>query len=268
MIETGRLCNINFARCACHLFTEERLKYQTIAISALVFALTACGGAGDSSTDSLAATYRFITPTAGAKNVFAVTLVDNLNNTLNRTIVESVSTVNADGSFVTMTSDPSNNSVFSGSVDHTVYPTATSYNSSAQETQTVVTPPNGSPTTCTFSPYGAGAPSPLQAGQAWSLMYTESCGGGGSITNTQSGTYVGTESIAVPAGTFTAYKFQSTVSWTTAGGTTVNESITRWRNAASADSRTLKEILNFTYSGTPPAQGSTVSSTRVLQSYQ
>jgi hypothetical protein len=76
------------------------------------------------------------------------------------------------------------------------------------------------------------------------------------------------ESITVPAGTFNAYKFQITLTGTLPSGTTVSQSTTLWRNAASTNSRMLKEVLTYNYSGTPPAQGTTVSVTHQLQGVQ
>lgn len=244
------------------------LKHQPVAACILTFALTACGGGSGDTSNSPGAVYRFITPTAGTKAAYAETLVDNLNNTINRTIVHSVLTVNTDGSFVVNDSDPSNNTFFSGSVNHTLYPTTFSYSASAQELQHVIAIPNASPVTCIWSPNGPGAPSPLAAGQAWTSTITETCGGGSAVSYTQTGTYVGMESVTVPAGTFNAYKFQSTLTGTIPGGTTVTQSTTLWRNAASTDSRMLKEVLTYTYSGTPPAQGTTVSVTHQLLGVQ
>jgi hypothetical protein len=47
----------------------------------------------------------------------------------------------------------------------------------------------------------------------------------------------------------------------------VTDTINHWRNAAPTDSRTIKEVVTRTYSGTTPPQGALVSATRVLQSY-
>jgi hypothetical protein len=237
-----------------------------------VTVLTACGGGGGNGTassDSSSATaFNFIPPKVGTELVFASTLVDNLNNTLNRTIIEKVTVVNADGSFTSAWDDPSGDTTTSGVVDLTQYPTTYNYNSAAQGLSLTVTPYTGSPYSCTLSPHGAGAPSPLSAGQTWAFSFTQVCGSDSPLTITQLGTFVGTESVTVPDGTFNAYKFQSTLTYTDSSGTTVVQSITNWRNASDTDSRSLKEVVNYTYSGTAPAQGSLVSSTRILQTYQ
>lgn len=245
------------------------MKLSNLIFSLLAAAfLTACGGGSSSSSDSpTTVTYSFITPKVGAQLVFANTLVDNLSNTINRTLVENITAVNPDGTFTTSWIDPSNNSITTGVVNHTFYPQTSGDNSVAQKLNLTVTPPTGSPTNCVFSPHAGGASSPLTAGQNWAFSFTDTCGASSPIAFTESGTFVGTESITVPAGTFNAYKFQSTTTYTL-GGTTTTESVTQWRNAANTDSRSLKLVINYTYSGTAPAQGSLVSSTRVLQSYQ
>lgn len=60
--------------------------------------LTGCGGGGGANTPAQAspATYSFVRPTLGAHLVFAQTLTDNLNNTINRTMTQDVTAVNAD----------------------------------------------------------------------------------------------------------------------------------------------------------------------------
>jgi hypothetical protein len=240
--------------------------------------LAACGGGGGGSSSNgatsatsnngaTAATYSFITPKLGAQSVYVNSLVDNLGNTINRTVVDNVTAVNPDGTFTLAWNDPSNSSITTDVVNHTFYPSTENYNSVAQALNWTVTPSTGSPVNCVASPHGSGAPSPLNAGQNWAFNYTSTCDASSSTSSTQSGTFVGTESIIVPAGTFNAYKFQSTIT-STFNATTTTASITQWRNAANADSRSLKTVVNYTYSGAAPPQGSLVSDTRGLQSYQ
>lgn len=225
--------------------------------------LAACGGgSGGSSTTPSSLAYSFVAPVAGAKSAFSETLVDNLNNTINRTITGTVVTVNADGSFSQTLQDPSNNSITTGTVNHTFYPTTYFYDNAGHEMHRTVSLPNGS-VDCVDSPHGGGAPSRLDIGQSWTATYTETCGNGAAITYSQTGSLVGTESITIPTGTYTAYKFQSTTTWTTPAGTTVTETATQWRNAAAGHSGSLKFVATFAYSGTAPAQGSVVSLTRV-----
>ena len=234
--------------------------------------LTACGGGGQSSPPAAAATapvtYNFIAPKAGVQLVFANTLVDNLNNTLTRTVIENVTAVNPDGSFTSASRDLSNNISTSGGTDQTFYPTTYNYNSAAQALNWTVTPYSGAAFDCVATPHAGGAPAFLAFGQTWSFSFTEICGGSSSVSFNQIGTFVGIESITVPAGTFKAYKIQSLTTLTTPAGTNITEAITQWRTAQGTDARNLKLVINYSYSGTAPAPGSLVSATTELQSFQ
>lgn len=233
-------------------------------------ALSACGGGGGNDTANVAVatiTYTYVAPQAGAQLVYADTLVDNLNNTINRSLAVGVTAVSAGAGYTATEADPSNNRVASGAVDHTFYPTSYTYDAAGRATGWTVTGASGTPVQCQVTgAQPAGAPSPLTAGQAWNATYTEVCGGGSGLTYTQAGTFVGIESVTVPAGTFSAYKFVSTTTWT-ANGRTTTESVTRWRDAAATGSRILKSLATFTYSGAAPPQGALVSETQSLQSF-
>jgi hypothetical protein len=238
----------------------------TLLISAL---LTGCGGGtADTPAQAAAATYSFVRPKPGAHLVFAQKLTDNLNNTINRTMTQDVTAVNADGSFAVHEEDPSHNRTISGSVDHSLYPTDYQYNANGQPVSWVVTSSPGATVSCTVTQGYPGAPSPLTAGQTWSTNYVETCGVGGGTAATQSGTFAGVETISIAAGTFTAYKFTSVVTQTV-NGTTRTETVTLWRDASGTSSRALKSTSVFTYSGTTPAvPGALVSETSELQAYQ
>jgi hypothetical protein len=230
--------------------------------------LAACGGGGqDSSPGSALASpsYQFRAPKAGAHLVYTASLADNLNNTLTRTVTDDVTAVNADGSFAVHEEDPSHDIIVSGATDQTLYPTDFQYNAAGQPTAWTVAGRSGS-VQCTASG-AAGAPAQLASGGSWSTSYTETCGSGPGTAFTQSGTLVGIESVTVPAGTFTAYKFVSTTTRTLNGVTRV-ESSTRWRDQASGDSRTIKEASVFTYSGATPPAGALLQQVRELQSYR
>jgi len=240
--------------------------------SLLVSTLCAgCGGGGSGISDSApapaVATYSFAHPKAGAHLVYGDTLVDNLNNTLNRTLVTDVTAVNADGSYTTFEQDPSQDHIVSGTVDHTFYPTNNSFNAAGQRVAWTVTGAGGNTVSCTVTAGHAGAPSPLTVGQGWSANYTEVCGAGAGLDYAQTGTLMGVEMLTVPAGTFSAFKFLSTTTWT-ANGRTTTETVTRWRDASAADSRILKTLTIYTYTGASAQQGAPVSDTQVLQSFQ
>jgi YD repeat-containing protein len=230
--------------------------------------LAACGGGGqDNSPGSTPATapYQFRAPKAGAHLVYSASLVDNLNNTLNRTVTDDVTAVNADGSFAVHEEDPSHDTNVSGVTDQTLYPTDFQYNAAGQPTAWTVAGRSGS-VQCTVSG-ASGAPALLATGGSWSTAYTETCGTGPGAAYTQSGTLAGIESVTVPAGTFTAYKFVVTTTRTLNGVTRV-ESTTRWRDQAGSDSRTIKEATVFTYSGATPPAGALQQQVRELQSYR
>jgi hypothetical protein len=233
--------------------------------------IAGCGGGGGAdqpaSSGQAAVTYTFVRPKAGARLVYAEKLVDNRNNTVNRTIVESVTAVNPDGSFSVHEEDPSHNRIVSGSVDQSAYPTDYQYNAVGQPQAWVVTQFGGSTVQCAISQGSAGAPSPLTAGQGWAGNYTETCGAGAGTVFAQSGTFVGLDTVTVPAGTFSALKFSVTVT-RTVDGVTRTETVSRWRDASGTESRLLKSTSAFTYSGATPPAGAPVSESRELQSYQ
>jgi hypothetical protein len=252
---------------------KTMMRSNLVAVLIIPAALAACGGGGggnNSSSPAAAAvvTYTYVPPKAGAQSMYADMLLDNRNNTINRTLAVSVTAVSVAGGYSASIVDPSHNRITSGVVDQTFYPTGYSYDAMGRATDRTVTGASGNPVECKVTgPQFAGAPSPLAAGQAWNATYTEVCGAGAGLTFTQSGSFAGIEAITVPAGTFNAYKFVSTTS-RTVNGLTTTEAVTRWRDAASTGSRVLKSVATFTYSGAEPPQGALVSETQALQSYQ
>lgn len=234
--------------------------------------LAACGGGGGNAganaqaSTPAAASYQFETPKAGAHLVYAASLVDTLNNTLNRTVTVDITAVNADGSFADHEEDPSHDTVVSGVTNQTLYPTDHQFNAAGQPTGWTVAAPSGS-VHCTIGGGVPDAPASLAIGGSWSAAYTETCGNGPGTAYVQSGTLAGIESVTVPAGTFKAYKFVIT-NTSTVNGLTRTATVTRWRDASSGATLTVKESIATSYSaGTPPA-GSPVQQLRQLQSYR
>jgi hypothetical protein len=85
-----------------------------------------------------------------------------------------------------------------------------------------------------------------------------SCDNGSApVSYTQQGSVVDVESVTVPAGTFTALKFQSTITWTDADGTNRTQTITNWRDTATL--YTLKQQISIAVTGTLPTNGYPVS---------
>jgi hypothetical protein len=250
---------------------NEGMMQRTI-LACLVAAtlLGGCGGGGGSGGDTpvqaaMTATYHFVPPKAGAYLVYADRQTDTLNNSLNRTVDDSVTAVNADGTFAVHEEDPSHNHFVSGAVDQTLYPTDFQYDAAGRVTAQTVD--RGTAVThCTYQG-GVGAPATLAVGASWNTQYTETCDAGAAVTYTQSGTLAGVETITIAAGTFSAYKFVSTTTWTV-NGITRTESATRWRDASGGDTRTLKMVWSIAYSGGTPAAGAPLTSSRELQSYR
>ena len=231
--------------------------------------LSACGGGGGTGGTAAqvaaSVSYRFVPPTAGAHLVYADQQADTLNNTVNRTAVDDVTAVNADGTYAVHEEDPSHNRVVSGAVDQTLYPTDFQYDAAGQVTAMTVN--NGTAVThCTYQG-SQGAPATLAVGAGWTTQYTETCDGGAGVAYMQNGTLAGIETITIAAGTFSAYKLVSTTTWTI-NGITRTETATRWRDASGGDTRTLKMVRAIAYSGGTPLAGSLVTAARELQSYR
>lgn len=234
----------------------------------LLGALAGCGGSTATTPVTPNPAYHFIAPQAGAQSVYADVVVDNLNNTLNRTLAENITAVNAEGGFTASWADASKTVTMSGAVDQTFYPTLADYNNVGQTVRYTVTPYSGSSTSCTASPHGEEVPSPLSGSQTWTLDYSLACGASPAISVSQTGEFMDTEMVAVPAGTFNAYRFVNTTVYAQ-GGTTITKYVTTWLNASTTDSRVLQVVTDYAYSGsTPAAQGSVVSDTLALQSYK
>lgn len=249
------------------------MKRSSLTGVALTALLSACGGGGGSAGSTAPAPpaasepapapgYAFIAPKAGAHLVYGEQAADTLSNTLNRTVTDDVTAVNPDGSYAVHEEDPSHNRIVSGTVDQTLYPTDFQYNAAGQATS-FVADQGGVRTQCTIAG-SEGAPAALAVGGTWNTTYTQNCGGPG-VTYTQTGTLAGKEAITIAAGTFSAWKFVSTTT-STANGVTRTETATRWRDASGGDTRTLKMVRSYAYSGGTPAAGAPVSGTRELQS--
>ncbi|MDR3419053.1 MAG: hypothetical protein P4L83_23000 [Nevskia sp.] len=229
-------------------------KFCCIALAAV--AVSACNDKGG-------LTYDFVAPRTGSQSIFAQTIIDNSNNTINETVRETTTADNVDGSYAYTQDDPNNDSVTLNGTTYSVPTENLTANASGQVTSYSYTPAGGSQVTCTVAPHGAGPNYPIAIGALWSIGYTETCGTAAPIAYSQSGSVVDLESITIPAGTFNAIKLQSTLTWTT-NGTVHTKSITTWREAS--DGSILKMAETITYSGTAPVNGYPVSITKVLQS--
>jgi hypothetical protein len=257
----------------------RRIAFPVILLS-LLTELSGCGGGGsgaDTSTSTSAAAAAPsatasgsapapVAPPLGAHRVFAEVLVDNLNNTINRTMTSDVTGVGADGSFTVHEEDPSHARTFSGTVDHSLYPTDFHYDATGAGLDYIVTRPT-SAVHCSYADRVGNAPARLMVGASWTISYTLACDGGAPLAYTQSSTVPNVETVTVAAGTFKAYKIVSAVSYALNGITHAN-TVTRWRNADAAQPQTVKETVQYTYSGNPPPSGAPTSFTEELQSYR
>jgi hypothetical protein len=231
------------------MIRDNRLSSQVqipIVMAAAVATLTGCGGGGDNA--AFGATYPFVTPAVGAMRTYSETITDSSSNTVGLNFTSQVTAVDSDHSY---TDTLSGNNVVT--LDGQIFGATEnrSFNSEGQELSYTYSASNGGTGSCTYDPNGAGPPYPLSVGQTWRIQFSYSCNGNAPITYTQNGSVVDIESVTVPAGTFSAVKLQSTITWTNSQGTTRQESITNWRDVATLQS--VKESITYTVSGTPPS---------------
>lgn len=228
-------------------------------------ALAACGGGGGGTSTPPGPTYSFATPTVGEQRTYAVTDTDNSSNTINLTSQQTVTSVNSDGTFDVNIIDPTGTSVIVNGTDYSIIPGAWVEDSSGRDLSVLFSPVSAPSYTCTYNPNGLGPGFPISVGQTWQLSFIETCGGSG-VSYTQTGTVEDVETIAVTAGSFKTVRLSSTVTWTTAAGGNVTETITRWVDSTTG--RGVKESANFARTGVLPVSSYLVSQTVELQSVQ
>jgi len=204
-------------------------------------------------------TYAFITPGLNSVRTYSETIVDNSDNVINLSYTETVTAVMADDSFTVLQEDPTQQSITVNGTTYSVTTDTVSVNNSGQEVGDSTD--NG---TCTYLPHGAGPDFPVQVGMTWTLTYTVACTATAPFYYSQSGTVADIESVTVPAGTYSAIKLQSTLTWTDTQGTTRTQTITNWRDVATTVS--VKQTIDIAYSGTLPTHGYPVSRQILLES--
>jgi hypothetical protein len=223
------------------------------AATAAALLLTACGGGGGSPPPT---TYEFVEPQLNSVRNYAEAYVDNFDATINESFSQTVTDVNADGSYVLLQNPTSAVTV----VDGTTYsiPTETiDVDTQSEDTSYSALESDGGVQTCTYDPHGPGPGYPLTVGTAWTSQYTVTCGTAAPVTHVQNGNVLDIESVTVPAGTYTAVKLQSTDAYTNASGTTITETTTDWRDVATLFS--VQKSSTLVYSGTLPTTGYAVS---------
>lgn len=160
--------------------------------------------------------------------------------------------------------DPNHESVIVNGTNYSVATETVTLNTSGQELSYTPGGAVGEAILCTFTPHGPGPDFPVIVGTSWTLDYTFACGTQTPTPYMQSGSVVDVESIAAPAGTYSALKLQSTLMWTDSQGTTRTQTITNWRDTATSVS--VKQSITISYSGPLPTSGYPVSREIVLES--
>jgi hypothetical protein len=198
---------------------------REIALGAAVVTSAACGG-GSRGT-AAAAVARFVAPSPNSAKTSSVTDIDFISTSTN-SIVQTITGVNADGSF-SFTDTIAPGTTVSGTHFR---PSASTADADGHVLSVTYNPGTSNAVTCTYSPHGPGPDFPLIVGATWQLTYTRTCGTQAPVTYMQTGSVVDTETVTVPAGTFASVKLQSTIQWPIGPGS-VTEAVTRWVDAAS-----------------------------------
>jgi len=220
--------------------------------------LVACGGGGGGDGGNPVSppvgptTYTQAAPVAGTSDVFSTAEVDDSNNAISGSYVQTVASVNPDGSYTLTQVDPSNDSPIVNGIDYHFNSATLNFDGKGHETGASFTAADGAVQTCTFTLESGGHPYPWSVGQSFALTVQESCNPGSSQLLTESGSVASLESVTVPAGTFMALKLQTTESWTDSNGQNIVEQITHWADP-SHSLFTIKTVIAYTRSGNVPA---------------
>ena len=224
------------------------MTFHALILFSLTLTLASCGGGGGGASGGGSGgapqsqeSKAFVAPIQGEKRVFTTTIanVDGAMATYNTD--EVIAQVNADGSYT------ANWSSDGYSLDGNSYGSQSgtdTYNDvgdaiSAQLHQGLSTNP------CTNIYPSGGRPVAMQPGQTWDASFVSTCSGiSGTATLTQTGTYFGVENVNVPAGSFLAYKFQTSQ----VISTSVTLNIVSWYDASATDSRLVRVRWQYLYS--------------------
>ncbi len=234
---------------------------RLIAISAIAVLAAGCGGGGGGSSDAPVTTYKLAVPAVNSQTMYGQTTIDNSNNTISQTVRNTITAVNVDGSYVYTRDDPNQSSPVVNGTSYAIVTMSITADGAGHMQSYSVT--SGTPVTCTESPHGPGPTYPVRIGGTWSLDFTITCGNAAPVAYSESGSVSAVESVTLPAGTFSAVRFDSTLVHTNAKGTTLTESATMWREVNTG--RLVKNIDVIRYSGTVPTTGYPVSITSELQ---
>jgi hypothetical protein len=209
--------------------------------------LAACGGGSGNSAPS---TYAFVPPVLNSQRLYSESIVDSSNNTIDISYTDTTTAVNSDGSFTVQQQAAGATPVVVDGVNWDVQDESIENNASGQTVSYSYVNSSNATVTCTETPHGAGPDFPVSLGMTWTLTYQLSCNGGTPVTYVQNGTVVDVEQVTVPAGTFNALRFDSTLTWTDAQGTQRTQTITNWRDIVTLAS--VKQSVTISYAGTMP----------------
>ena len=115
-------------------------------------------------------------PKLNSQRIYNRTIIDNSGNTIDETLSDTVTAVNADGSYVVLAEDPNHDSVTVNGTIYSIVTEAVSVNDSDQDTAYSYTAADGSTIKCTYVPHGGGPDLPLTVGATWTITYNFSCG--------------------------------------------------------------------------------------------
>jgi len=248
---------------------------NVIALACLFIALAGCGGGGNDTSPAVPTIFGSPgntfsngddSPKQGARLEYRQDLNDNLNNTIQRVMTETVSVVNADGSFTIHEEDPSHDRTVSGKVDHSLYPTDILIEASGRESGYTIARPAGT-VSCTFTAGDLIGVRTPKVGASWRDSYTLVCDGGPGLVYTRLTSVADVETVKVAAGVFETYKILTTVNYDN-NGITHTESTTRWYNTDATGPHTIKQSVKYGYRGGTPPEGAVMSVDEELQSFR
>jgi hypothetical protein len=239
------------------------------AISLLTL-LAACGGGGDSASDTSSgpkpSAYPFVPPHAGSTLRYATTYNDVQGNSYVEQL-QVVTTVDPSGTYAVAATDPTHAVDTVGGITYRVLDEIDNYAANGALQNYVVTEPDGTQVTCTqvssYAYTGQGTTSGYNIGETWNGSYTITCNGT-PTTYLTSGRVLAVENVAVPAGTIQAVKVQADTSWTTSGGENIARHTITWRDPAHSMD-TIKFVMTFSRTGNVQPNYVTIE-TRELQS--
>ncbi len=232
--------------------------------------LSACGGGGGGGSGSQSASYTFVEPSQGQSQTYAYTLTNFDDTSAGYNYTSVIDQVNADGSYL-MTWVPHQSSY---TLDGTKFGLSTETDTYDNKGQYIEYADGASAINsdfyCYYSYANGGQPASLSPGQSWVNTVSYHCTGS-SIVNTEPSTtvtFVGIESVTVPAGTFSAYKFQYVqTSQGSQAGTSSTSTSTTWYDTSSTSTRIVKSTTLTTVSGYTPAPTGQKSFDMELASY-